>query len=277
VLHATSRESRADLRLPRALVPFSADRGADMRLEVCASPVPSPAAGSVLFDSGGLWRVHAQGALRLYVFHEDPTRPPARGALVSPDWREGTLFVPHSAERGSRFALDYPLDEIAFRDHLAHDGALLLHASAVIVDAGAVLFIGHSGAGKSTTAALWRRHARGARVLSDDRVVVRPVRGRPWAWGTPWHGSGRWASPERAPVAAVCVLEQAGSTSLEPIGSPLAAAEVLARAFPPIWDAFALGRALDTAAAVAAAVPVMRLRFRPEAGAVRAVLRFLAG
>ena len=34
-----------------------------------------------------------------------------------------------------------------------------------------------------------------AEVLSDDRMIVRPRGGRLWAFGTPWHGSGRFASP----------------------------------------------------------------------------------
>ncbi len=47
---------------------------------------------------------------------------------------------------------------------------VILHASAVAMDAGAVVFIGDSGAGKSTTAALLQAH--GYRLLSDDVTVL---------------------------------------------------------------------------------------------------------
>ena len=54
---------------------------------------------------------------------------------------------------------------------MRHRGLLVIHASAAVLDEGAVLIAGHSGAGKSTTlAALLKR---GFRMLSDDVSVVR--------------------------------------------------------------------------------------------------------
>jgi hypothetical protein len=54
---------------------------------------------------------------------------------------------------------------------LRQRGWLPLHASAVEVGGGAVLFLGAAGAGKSTTAAAF--HSHGHRVLSDDVGAVR--------------------------------------------------------------------------------------------------------
>ncbi len=49
-------------------------------------------------------------------------------------------------------------------------GHLVLHANAVHVGDGAVLFAGNSGAGKSTTAAVF--HQRGYQIIADDVVAV---------------------------------------------------------------------------------------------------------
>lgn len=49
-------------------------------------------------------------------------------------------------------------------------GTLALHASAVVVDGGALLFAGSAGAGKSTTAAAFV--ARGATMLADDVSAI---------------------------------------------------------------------------------------------------------
>jgi hypothetical protein len=54
---------------------------------------------------------------------------------------------------------------------LRQRGFLPLHASAVAIDGKAVLFLGESGAGKSTTAAAF--HSRGHDVLADDVAAVR--------------------------------------------------------------------------------------------------------
>ena len=55
-------------------------------------------------------------------------------------------------------------------------GQLVLHASAVAGDHGAVAFIGESGWGKSTLAAAL--HARGFRMVADDLVVIDQLDGR---------------------------------------------------------------------------------------------------
>ena len=57
---------------------------------------------------------------------------------------------------------------IGFALHLR--GTPCLHASAVVVDGRAVAFLGHSGAGKSTTAASFVH--RGYRALTDDVLAL---------------------------------------------------------------------------------------------------------
>ncbi len=49
-------------------------------------------------------------------------------------------------------------------------GFLVLHATAIRVGEGAVLLVGHSGSGKSTTAAVF--HQKGFKVMADDIVAI---------------------------------------------------------------------------------------------------------
>jgi hypothetical protein len=60
---------------------------------------------------------------------------------------------------------------------LSQRGLLVLHASAVALEGGAVAFLGESGRGKSTTAAAF--YARGYDVVADDVVAVLMERGCP--------------------------------------------------------------------------------------------------
>jgi energy-coupling factor transporter ATP-binding protein EcfA2 len=187
--------------------------------------------------------------------------------------RRGTLYLPPSAlDRSRGFALSYPLDELLFQHHLAHAGGLVLHACGVAIGGRAVLFCGRSGAGKTTIARLFRRAFPEATVLSDDRIVIRRA-GRHWrAFGTPWHGSGRFASARSCPVAAVVFLKKSRATRLAPIPVTAAAVRLLAQSFPPLWEREGVARSLRTATAMAASVPAYLLRFEPDRGAVEAVV-----
>src|SRR5271166_6551020 len=99
-------------------------------------------------------------------------------------------------------------------------------------DGSGYLFLGHSGAGKSTTARLWMRQP-GVQLLSDDRIILRQQDGVYRMYGTPWHGDAGVSSPASAPLSAIFLLEQSPQHELLPIAQPQAAAELFARAFLP--------------------------------------------
>ena len=70
------------------------------------------------------------------------------------------------------------------RDVMAAQGRFLLHAAAVEIEPGAgILLIAPSGGGKTTTTLAMVRQ--GARLVSDDLVVLDVATGQPWAHGIP--------------------------------------------------------------------------------------------
>jgi hypothetical protein len=260
------------LRLPAKLRPFVPARGGDIHLDVSSEHVSEPASAP-LFESGGIWQVFAAGSGLLYRFRSPDGRgPAARGLRIDGTWSRGTLYLPPSAySRRPGFALSYPLDELLFAHHLAHRGAMVVHGCGLVSGGRGLLFCGHSGAGKTTTALLWRAHRRGTEVLSDDRIVVRLRAGRPWIFGTPWHGSGRFARPGGVPLGAVFFLRQSTRSRLGDLATPAAAAHLFARSFPPPWSGPSLGRVLGLCARVARSVPCRTLSFTRDASAVRVV------
>ena len=271
VLLVEAEKPVAALDPPEALRPFLTSRGGDIRLRYRERRPARPAKGEPLFDSGGVWRVERSGPRLVYSFSTRKRRPPLY-KLVSIDeaLRRGTLDF-EDAPGGPHYALDYPLDELLFQHRLARDGAIEVHACGVVWRGRALVFCGQSGAGKSTTARLWRRHAKQARLLSDDRLVLRPGRRSVRVYGTPWHGDGGFASPRNAPLGALFFLRHATRTRLVPLSRGEAAASLFARSFPPPWDAFGVARALDACADAAALAPAYDLAFRPDRTAVAAV------
>jgi hypothetical protein len=252
---------------PASVRPFLTSRGADIHLRLAEEPAPTAEGTERLFDSGGVWRVaHAPGRL-LYTFRTPKLRPSVYKAVeIDEELHEGRLYFPKIPD-GPAYALDYPLDELLFQHRLSREGALEVHACGVVWRGRVLLFCGRSRAGKSTTARLWRRHAPEARLLSDDRIVLRPSGGGFRAWGTPWHGDGGFAAPESRPLGAVFFLRR-GPTRARTLTPAEAAARLFARGFPPPWDPAGMARALDLCAAVATAVPSFELIFRPDRSAV---------
>src|SRR5207237_1133299 len=69
--------------------------------------------------------------------------------------------------------LEYPLDELLITNWLSCGRGVEVHACGLVDrESGGHLFLGHSGAGKSTTTLLWKK-LRDVRVLSDDRIILR--------------------------------------------------------------------------------------------------------
>jgi hypothetical protein len=96
------------------------------------------------------------------------------------------------------------------------------HAAGVKLDGRAILFLGPSGAGK-TTLAIKARLAR-LPLLSDEQIFItwRGLGKSFIAHGTPF---GRMSDgPLQAPLGAVCFLRQAPALSLTPLGGARAAA-----------------------------------------------------
>jgi hypothetical protein len=221
--------------------------------------------GELLFDSGSLWRLYrsASGAYRFRCAVEG--RPFKEGVFTS-DFSRGHVDLVR--ERGGGGApvnpLEYPLDELLMIALMGRRGGAVVHACGVVDARGAGhLFVGHSGAGKTTMAQLWRRHA-AALVLSDDRIVLRR-RGRDiLMYGTPWHGEGSFGRPDAAPLSAVHILVQGPSNGVEPLGAAVAVERLFACSFPPFYSSAGLERTLGFLADVAARVPCAELSFVPD-------------
>ncbi len=98
---------------------------------------------------------------------------------------------------------------------------LLLHASAILKDDIAHLFIGKSGTGKSTHSRMWQEVFPDAELLNDDHPVVRcHENGEVRAYGSPWSGKTPCYRNLSAPLRGIIRIKRASYnkfTRLKPI------------------------------------------------------------
>ena len=155
---------------------------------------------------------------------------------------------------------------------LERDG-FLLHSAGLVESGSAYLLFGPSGAGKSTAAGLSRPRI----LLSDELCALRRTDVGWQAYGTPFAGSlGEPGGTGEAPVGAVAFLEKAEAVSTR----ALAAAEMVPLLYPQVFrpsrSAGRPARWLALAAALAASVPCLALRFRRDPSFWDALLKVRA-
>ncbi len=179
-------------------------------------------------------------------------------------------------------------------------GTEVLHASAVLCEAGVAVLCGQSGTGKSTTAAALAR--RGYATWADDAVAVdmnepgprlipRPFAARLCADAARFVNAAGAGEPSATatsidlrpePLALLCVLRRSSdmptSVAIERLPASAACREALAHAHcfsvrDPVWKR----RTVETYLALSARVPAYEVQFRPGLDHLPALLDALQG
>jgi len=237
----------------------------DITITVEAMPEALPPAGRLLFDSGAVWRAFDNdGGFRIDCFSDILGELPYKVALFDRDLREGRIFMRREAVTEEMHALDYPLDEVMVAHLLGRGRGVELHGCGIIDrDGRGQLFVGQSGAGKTTTARVWLSEGH-YEIVSDDRVIVRFVGGEWRMFGTPWHGEAELSSPLSAPLGAIHLLVQASRTELVSLPHAHATAALFGCTFPPFYDQAAVAFTLECLDRIVRDLPVRALRFLPD-------------
>ncbi len=287
-----------DVALVSSLRPFETDCDrSDIRIRVewtadLVAPTKIP-----LFDSGTTWRCYQHDDGLQFDFNSPPfgNRPYKRLEIDRHFERaklrmNEAVFADFAIEPEP---LEYPLDELLVMHRLTQEHAIELHASGIVrSDRLGNLFVGHSGAGKSTTTRLWTEREF-VEVLSDDRIILRSdIDSLPShagdltacspkhcgtqvirMYGTPWHGEAMYASPGSAALQAIFILEHGQGNKLTELAPSEAIAELFARSFVPFHRHEYVEAALQFLQKVVAAVPCYRYAFQPNEAAVQTILK----
>lgn len=225
----------------------------------------------LLFDSGALWQLFRETDGYLWRFQTPYFgATPYKIARFNQDYSQGTVTLhrPFFKEGVGVNPLEYPLDELLMLNLLAQGRGVEIHSCGIVDEAGnGYLFAGQSGAGKTTTARLWEARG-GISILSDDRIIVRRIDGEFWIYGTPWHGEGELARPERARLKRIFFLQHGERNELTPLGGAEASARLFSCSFPTFYQRDGLAFTLSFFDELTSSVPTFELSFVPDQGAV---------
>jgi hypothetical protein len=262
----------------------------DIAIQVDWLPELSMPPARQLFHSGYTWRLYDAGPEFRFDFHAPGCGSlPYRRLLIDRQFSQARLHMSEKAFEGiegTPSPLEYPLDELLIIHRLTQEKAIELHSCGIVrADGTGNLFVGHSGAGKSTTTRLWTARE-DVEVLSDDRIIVRrdEVRrdetpgdrgnSRMRMYGTPWHGEGMYTSPGSAPLARVFILEHGHGNVVTRLSPSQAVAQLFARSFVPFHRHQYVESALEFLQELVGEVPCYHYAFEPTEAAVERIQEF---
>ena len=141
---------------------------------------------------------------------------------------------------------------------------VLMHGSCVAVDGMAYLFTAKSGTGKSTHTRLWREMLGDrARMVNDDKPLIRVGLDGATACGTPWDGKHRLSSNIAVPLRAICVLERAEENAIRAVSASEVYPMLLQQIYRPM-DGAAMRKTLALVDRLTQTLCFWRLGCRPD-------------
>jgi len=232
-----------------------------------------------LVKSSGPWEIHHNDGIWAYVgVLPDTERRVYRVVLMDESRGHVRIYNEDAAaaefERGGVTSIFlFPTDQVLLARLLAHRRALILHSSAALLDGQGLIFVGHSGAGKSTTLGMLGPHAE---VLCDDRNVVR-------LWDDGFRVHGTWSNGDvlevsgaGGPLRALMFIHQSPENRLARIeSSRRLLANILDCIVRPLETAEWWQSTLSVVEAMVRDVPCYDL-YLDRTGAARALVEGLA-
>jgi hypothetical protein len=191
----------------------------------------------------------------------------------------GTAYFPSGASKKSSWAWDIDIlihdaIQIILINYLTQRDGIFLHAVGLKdVDGTGRVFVGESGAGKSTTARLWHTNSR-AVILNDDRIIVRKRDGNFIIYGSPWHGDFNDYLATRTGSAVIPCLHfiyHCKKNVLKPISKGQAFGLLYPNIFPVFWNKEGVKRTLSFCHDMIESLPCRSLGFRKEKSVIRFV------
>lgn len=261
----SERESTSAL-LNEDYRPFLTSAEPDVLLTVSESALPAlfPLESHRVFDAWDKWGLYGiDGQKVLVQRHPISSAIPDRIIIIDSEFRRGELFIrsPGPSHLGLPHPLDYPLGQVLMVWLLAQGRGLMVHACGVSDNGRGYVLAGNSGHGKTTLAEIWQSEAR---ILNDDRIILRKKDGRFWMYGTPWRGANRSVSPQGVPVEKIFFPKHAVNNGAKRVVGAQAASMILTRCFPPVWDAEGMAYTLDFLSELTSQVPCYELAFSPD-------------
>jgi hypothetical protein len=164
---------------------------------------------------------------------------------------------------------EYPLDGLILYYLTVVNRDIMIHASGVNYKGHGFLFSGISGRGKSTIAMLWENA--GAKVLHDDRLIVRNSAGTFTMFNTPVYNDD---IPCRSSLEKIFIIEHGTENKLVEVKGAEAVSLVMANCIQHNWNPEIIEALLTTVSIMCSKIPTVRLSFKPDKTVIDKIVEY---
>jgi hypothetical protein len=227
----------------------------------------------ILFESN-LWVIStiSKGNHLYEMFSHRRKENPDIAAIFNNDYSEGDIYTNPSAlflrNRSTHSLTFFTTDQVLLVPFLSLRQGIVLHGCGIIMDGQGYIFVGHSGAGKSTIAKMFVNRAK---IICDDRVIVRKIGGRFFVYGTWCHGDLPFVSPEGAELKGIFFLNKDSVNSLKPCPPGEVSPKLFNLKVSALLDPLFVNSDFELCVEIARSVPSFCLNFRKD----YSIFRFL--
>lgn len=163
--------------------------------------------------------------------------------------------------------MEYPLDGLILYYLTVVHCDIMIHASGVNIAGHGYLFSGVSGKGKTTMAKLWENY--GARVIHDDRLIIRRNSSGFFMYNTPVY---RNDVPLQSPLNKIFLIEHGKKNELNPVKGACSISLLMANCIQHNWNQEIIARLLGSVSIMCSVIPSSRLLFKPDKSVIDHIL-----
>lgn len=172
------------------------------------------------------WIIYANKKEYTYILQTSPDPDDNRINQImfcNEDYSEITIYnndaYTDGFKKGNKDALTLnPTDQIFLSQVLSRRDGCYFHSDGMIINGNGYLFVGHSGAGKSTIATLLKDKGE---ILCDDRMIVRKKDDDFKIYGNWSHGTLPIVSASSAHLKAIFFLNQSETNKIESVNKTM--------------------------------------------------------
>lgn len=258
-----SGKSDPDILINVLSVPFTLPPDA---LMVFHAPLIEEKDGGKIKKSDDFWSIyshHNDIYIKTILPHSvDPKAALLKFSLTSRNWE---LYIDGAS--GETDPFDYPLDGLVLYYLTVINGDIMIHASGADHSGHGYVFSGVSGKGKTTLSKLWDNA--GAKIIHDDRLILRNIDGNYKMFNTPVYDN---EEPSESTLTRIYLIEHGTENSSFPLNGATAVSQVMTNCIQHNWDPEIIARLMDSLSNMCTDVPVEKLSFKPDSSIVDFIL-----